>query len=189
MSERSQYHHGGLRDAILTEAATLVAERGVGAVSVRELARRAGVSHNAYGHHFTDRRGLFTALAAQGFMLLAEALREARGNFLDGARAYVRFAIGHPGHYAVMFDWSLIDRTDSDLAAAHAAASMELARSASLLQDPKAVADRHGAELAAWSLIHGFSMLWLNGVLPSDPGECTDPIATAERVALMLFET
>ena len=72
---RQTYHHGDLRAAILTEAARLVAERGADGVSLRELAREAGVSHAAPAHHFTDRRGLFTALAAQGFGLLATASR------------------------------------------------------------------------------------------------------------------
>src|SRR6201997_5846248 len=104
------YHHGDLRAAILAEAASLVAERGPDRVSLRELAREAGVSHAAPAHHFTDRRGLFTALAAQGFELLAVALADARPRFLDAALAYVRFAIEHPGHYRVMFDKSLVDQ-------------------------------------------------------------------------------
>ena len=89
---RTNYHHGDLRAVILTEAARLVAERGPDGVSLRELARSAGVSHAAPAHHFTDRRGLFTALATQGFLLLAEALIDARGDFADAALAYVRFA-------------------------------------------------------------------------------------------------
>src|SRR5262245_42944303 len=89
---RLTYHHGDLRAAILDEAARLVAERGADRVSLRELAREAGVSHAAPAHHFTDRRGLFTALAAQGFELLAAALTDARPRFIDAALAYVRFA-------------------------------------------------------------------------------------------------
>src|ERR1700677_2581739 len=83
----------------------------------QELARGAGVSHAAPAHHFTDRRGLFTALATQGFQLLAEALIDARGHFADAALAYVRFAIEHPGHYQVMFNKSLLDVSDAELAA------------------------------------------------------------------------
>src|SRR5580700_8035801 len=115
---RPTYHHGDLRAAILNEAARLVAQRGADGVSLRELAREAGVSHAAPAHHFSDRRGLFTALAAQGFQLLAEALIDARGDFADAALAYVRFAIGHPGHYRVMFEKSLVDVSDTELAAA-----------------------------------------------------------------------
>ena len=73
--DRPNYHHGDLRTVILSEAAHLVAERGADRMSLRELARDAGVSHAAPAHHFVDRRGLFTALAAQGFQLLAQALK------------------------------------------------------------------------------------------------------------------
>src|ERR1700739_2570029 len=109
---RTNYHHGDLRAVILTEAAHLVAEDGGDGVSLRELARSAGVSHAAPAHHFIDRRGLFTALATQGFELLAKALVEARGDFTAAALAYVRFAIEHPGHYQVMFNKSLLDGAD-----------------------------------------------------------------------------
>src|SRR6202008_2976409 len=130
---RPTYHHGDLRAAILTEAARLVAERGADGVSLRQLAREAGVSHAAPAHHFTDRRGLFTALAAEGFSLLAEALEAARGDFANAALAYVRFAIEHPGHYAVMFDRSLVDAGDADLVAAQATAGAELSRGVATL--------------------------------------------------------
>src|SRR5690349_16441790 len=109
------YHHGDLKAVILAQAAMLVAERGADGVSLRELARAAGVSHAAPAHHFTDRRGLFTALATEGFELLAAALTDARPQFVDAAKAYVRFALDHPGHYAVMFDKSLYDDTNDEL--------------------------------------------------------------------------
>ncbi len=159
---RDTYHHGDLRATILTHAAALVAERGADGLSLRELAREAGVSHAAPAHHFTDRRGLFTALATEGFAMLAEALTAARPDFLDAALAYVRFAIDHPGHYEVMFDKSLYDATDPDLVAAETAAGAELAAGVGTLDDPRAKNDPHAAELAAWSLVHGFSLLWLN---------------------------
>jgi AcrR family transcriptional regulator len=184
---RSTYHHGDLRAVILGEAARLVAERGADRISLRELAREAGVSHAAPAHHFTDRRGLFTALAAQGFTVLAEALTAARPRFIDAAMAYVRFAIDHPGHYEVMFDKSLLDVTDPDLVAAEQAAATELARGVGSLADPKAAADPEGARLAAWSLVHGFSMLWLNDAVNSET-RAADPIALIERIGLMLFD-
>ncbi|MGB6511682.1 MAG: TetR/AcrR family transcriptional regulator [Mycobacterium sp.] len=184
---RLTYHHGDLRTAILTEAARLVAERGADRVSLRELAREAGVSHAAPAHHFTDRRGLFTALAAQGFELLAAALAEARPRFLDAALAYVRFAIEHPGHYRVMFDKSLLDPSNRELAAAEAVAGAELSRGVASLPDQHAQADPAGAQLAAWSLVHGFSMLWLDDAV-NDGVKSGDPMATVERIATMLLE-
>ena len=116
MSSRDTYHHGDLKAVILAKAATLVAERGADGISLRELAREAGVSHAAPAHHFTDRRGLFTALAApRGGGMLADALAAARPDFIDAALAYVRFALDHPGHYAVMFDRSLVNADDPEL--------------------------------------------------------------------------
>ena len=185
--DRPTYHHGDLRAAILTEAARLVALRGADGVSLRELAREAGVSHAAPAHHFTDRRGLFTALAAQGFGLLATALAEARPRFLDAALAYVRFAIEHPGHYRVMFDKSLLDASNPELVAAEAAAGEELSRGVASLSDRHAQADPRGAQLAAWSLVHGFSMLWLNDAVNSQVRQA-DPMDTVMRIATMLFE-
>lgn len=183
---RDTYHHGQLRSVIMAEAARLVAERGADGVSLRELAREAGVSHAAPAHHFTDRRGLFTALAAEGFALLAEALTAARGQFIDAAGAYVRFAFDHPGHYEVMFDRSLYDGDDPEVLTAAAAAGAELARGVGTLTDPKAKADPTGAQLAAWSLVHGFVMLWLNDAVGADI-KASDPAVAVERLASMLF--
>lgn len=184
---RTTYHHGDLRAAILSEAARLVAEHGADRVSLRELARVAGVSHAAPAHHFTDRRGLFTALATEGFQLLCAALTAARPQFTDAALAYVRFAIAHPGHYEVMFDKSLLDTSAPDLIAAEAAAAAELSRGVATLRDPHARDDPAGAELAAWSLVHGFSTLWLNGAVPASVN-AADPMHIVERIARMLFD-
>ena len=185
MTSRATYHHGDLKATILAEAAVLVADRGADGLSLRELARAAGVSHAAPAHHFTDRRGLFTALATEGFGMLAVALKDARPDFLDAALAYVRFALGHPGHYEVMFDKSLYDATDPELVSAETAAGAELAAGVGTLDDPRANDDPQAAALAAWSLVHGFSLLWLNKAIDDE----TDPMATVHRVAGMLFGT
>ena len=115
--------------------------------------------------------------------MLADALTGARPDFLDAALAYVRFAIDHPGHYAVMFDKSLYDPTDPELVAAETAAGVELAAGVATLDDPRANDDPQAAQLAAWSLVHGFSLLWLNKAIDND----TDPVATVRRVAGMLY--
>src|SRR4029079_4560213 len=165
---RDSYHHGDLKAVILAEPAVLVAERGADGVSLRELARAAGVSHAAPAHHFTDRRGLFTALATEGFQLLAPALTAARPDFVDAALAYVRFALDHPGHYAVMFDPSLVKCEDPELKAAQDAAGAELAHGVGTLKDPRAKADSPSAALAAWSLVHGYAMLRLIEAIDTD---------------------
>jgi AcrR family transcriptional regulator len=182
---RDTYHHGDLKAVILAKAADLVADRGADGISLRELAREAGVSHAAPAHHFTDRRGLFTALAAQGWRMLAAALAGARPDFIEAALAYVRFALDHPGHYAVMFDHSLVDPDDPDLKAAQNAAGAELARGVGTLKDPRAKADPQSAALAAWSLVHGFAMLWLNEAIDTEG----DPMVNVERIAKILFDS
>lgn len=184
---RDSYHHGDLKAVILAEAAKLVAERGADGISLRELARAAGVSHAAPAHHFTDRRGLFTALAAEGWRKLATALDGARPEFIDAAKAYVRFALENPGHYAVMFDRSLVDPDNQELIAAQDAAGAELVRGVGTLDDARAENDPRAAQLAAWSLVHGFSLLWLNGNI-SDIDDGADPMSTVHRVAGMLFK-
>src|SRR5215207_9150348 len=102
--ERSRYHHGTLPDALLKATAQLVLESGVSGLSLREVARRAGVSHGAPAHHFGDKAGLLTALATQGFELLGDEMEAtaARRDFLEAGLAYVRFATGHPAHFQVM---------------------------------------------------------------------------------------
>lgn len=184
---RAKYHHGDLRAVILTEAARLIAERGAEALSLRELAREAGVSHAAPAHHFTDRRGLFTALAAQGFTKLATALESARPEFLDAALAYVGFALENPGHFAVMFDSSLLNADDPVFIEAQTAAAEELSRGVSTLASAKARANPGDAQLAAWSMVHGFSMLWLNNAFTPDIA-AGDPMELAERMGRMLFD-
>ncbi|MEU3605713.1 TetR/AcrR family transcriptional regulator [Streptomyces sp. NPDC035033] len=155
-TKRSSYHHGDLRQAVLSAALEAIAADGPGALSLRDLARRAGVSHAAPAHHFGDRAGLLTAIAAQGFGLLADAL--AGGTTLaDRGRRYVRFAADHPAHFAVMFAPDLLRPDDPELTAARARASAELRAGVAGLpgRDPRATG------IAAWSLAHGFATLYL----------------------------
>jgi len=86
-----------------------------------------------------------------------------------------------------MFDKSLLDTSDPELVAAEAAAGAELSRGVATLSDRNARADPAGAELAAWSLVHGFSMLWLNDAVNARV-KAADPMRTVERIARMLFE-
>src|SRR6516162_2006808 len=99
------YHHGDLRPALLRAAVEAIGEAGPAAVSLRQVARRAGVTHAAAAYHFGDKAGLLTAVAAEGYRLLGEALAAARsaGSFLDVGVAYVRFAVDHRAHFEVMY--------------------------------------------------------------------------------------
>lgn len=119
------YHHGDLRRAILGAALDVIAAEGPTALSLRDLARRAGVSHAAPAHHFKDRTGLLTAIAAEGYALLAAALDTA-DDLRDAGVRYVRFAREHSAHFQVMFSPELLRGNDLELTAARTLAGERL---------------------------------------------------------------
>lgn len=172
------YHHGDLRRAILSAAVEAITAVGSANLSLRDVARRAGVSHAAPVHHFGDKAGVLTALAEEGFDLLADALAAAGDDFAEVGVAYVRFAVTHPAHFEVMFRPDTHHRDDPALAAARKRAGAVLARGAR--QRP---GDYN--EVAAWSLMHGFATLWQTGALPASLGD--DLTAAARGVARTLF--
>lgn len=178
------YHHGDLRRAILDAAIESITANGSTALSLRELSRRAGVSHAAPIHHFGDKAGVLTALAAEGYELLADALDAAGEEFVEAGVAYVRFAVTYRAHFEVMFRPDTYHRDDPAVAAAR-----ERARQA-LVRGVHTRTTRTGREarltgIAAWSLMHGFATLWLTGGLPDDLGD--DLNAVARKVAGLLF--
>src|ERR687888_1062469 len=125
VSTARPYHHGDLRRVLLEAAVEAIGQVGPAAVSLRDLARRAGVSHAAPAYHFGDKAGLLTAVAADGFARLAATLREAyqtTGSFLEVGVAYVRFAVTHRAHFEVMFRPELYRTNDPDLVRAREAA-------------------------------------------------------------------
>jgi AcrR family transcriptional regulator len=158
---KAAYHHGDLRVAILRAAAEVLEQHGVSALSLREAARRAGVSHNAPYRHFADREALLAALAAEGFAQLGTALDSAgAGGPRARGEAYVHFALEHPQRFRLMFGGLL--RLDADPALREAAAQSYRG----LVGAFEAVVGREGAPLAAaaaWSLTHGLAQLLLDG--------------------------
>lgn len=166
------YHHGRLRETLIDEAAAAIDERGVDALSLRDLARRAGVSHAAPAHHFGDRSGLLTAIAADGFDRLADALGAAGADFVEAGVAYVRFASEEPGRFAVMFRTELLRQGDPALVAARDRAGAFLATGAG-----RALGDARADRLAAWSIVHGFATLWNSGAIEAADGERPDALA------------
>jgi AcrR family transcriptional regulator len=180
-SADQRYHHGDLRRAALGAAAALVASGGPSACTVREVARRLDVSHAAVTHHFGDKRGIFTALATEGFERLAATLAGHRGDFLELGVAYVRFAVGNPAHFAVMFEPSLLHADDAALATARSATTAMLHGGARSLAGGAGTAS---VAIAGWALVHGLATLHLAGALPAGLGE--DPEAITRAVAAEL---
>ncbi|MET9723254.1 TetR/AcrR family transcriptional regulator [Streptomyces zaomyceticus] len=182
MTSRSTYHHGDLRQAVLAAALDVIAAEGPGALSLRDLARRAGVSHAAPAHHFKDRTGLLTALAAEGYGLLAETLAAAPDLRERGVR-YVRFAVEHPAHFQVMFQPALLRTDDPDLLTAKERASAELRAGVAGLTD---TGDARPAGIAAWSLAHGFATLLLTHNVTGAVGD-RDPEEYFRSLTGLLF--
>ena len=177
------YHHGNLPRALLDSAAEVIAEVGPAQMSLREVARRSGVSNAAPVHHFGDKAGLFTALAAEGYQLLAAELAEASettGDFVAVGVAYVRFAVKHRAHFEVMFRPELYDRTDPRVVDGVGAAGRYLYGPAAAVTGT----DGPEAGIAAWAVMHGLATLILNENLDeflADPG--ADVAAGAEDLA------
>ena len=192
---RGRYHHGNLRQALIEAALDLIAEKDVGAVSLRAVARRVGVTNAAPYHHFKDKTALLAGVAAEGFRGLGEYMaREVPLGHDVSAQldamglAYIRDAIAHPAHYQIMFRADL-----------HAAAAEDSDGDACFRELDGAATDTFGALLRtiarlraelrpgaqlpetydqlqtdselmthavlAWSTVHGFATLWLQGAM------------------------
>jgi AcrR family transcriptional regulator len=181
------YHHGDLRRALLDAAVRSISDSGPSAVSLRALAATAGVSHAAPVHHFGDKVGLFTAVAAEGFELLTDQLMAVwteTGDFLEVGVTYIRFALDHKGYFEVMFKPELTDMDDPVLLRAKL-------RSYAMLHDPLATLspDRtpegtHLVALASWSIVHGLATLALSGNLSEI--DLADPDDLARHVLMYL---
>lgn len=184
------YHHGNLRRALLDAALETIASDGVSAVNLRDLARRCGVSHAAPAHHFGDRTGLLTAIATEGYEGLAattSATWTETESFLEVGVAYVRFAVTHQAHFAVMFRPDIVDVADPELVNASAAsAAMLYGPVGSVAPVDGDVTARRTAAIAAWGLVHGIATLWLQGSLRDGPID--DPEALTRAAARHLFE-
>jgi AcrR family transcriptional regulator len=165
---RHSYHHGNLREALLQGAIRVIAEAGPAAFTLREVARRAGVSHNAPYRHFRDKDALLAAVAAQGFRELTRAMQEAGGrqsNALDRLKqsgmAYVDFAIRRPEHFTVMFDAPVIASKDPEYLQASQEAFNTLVNYVRRSQEEGQLPAGNTPErtLYAWSLVHGIAKL------------------------------
>ncbi|MET9593688.1 TetR/AcrR family transcriptional regulator [Streptomyces sp. NPDC006516] len=185
MTSERTYHHGDLRRAVLTAALDVIEADGPDALSLRDLARRAGVSHAAPAHHFKDRTGLLTAVAAEGYALFADALADAAGLRERGV-AYVRFASDHPAHFQVMFRPELLRADDPALLAAKSRATEELRAGIGELPHTAHGDEARLAGIAAWSLAHGFATLLLSGNL-TDALEGRTPEDVFRTLAGLVF--
>jgi AcrR family transcriptional regulator len=172
-SERESYHHGGLRLALISAADAILRECGIEGFTLREAARRAGVSAAAPGHHFGNSAGLLTEVAILGFEALTRSLQQgatiepATARLRAQGIAYVDFALKHPGRFHLMFRHDLLLADDDRLKTRGEAAFGELEQTVRALRalppdQPIDVASR-AVLLGVWSTVHGFAHLALDG--------------------------
>lgn len=206
---RGRYHHGDLRNALLEASVGLVAERGVEGFSLREAARAVGVSPAAAYRHFEDKDALLAALAHDAFGRLAQGMERAISRvqgtpgsphhaaavFCAVGLAYVEFSVQHPAHFRVMFGpWCAREEEAVPgggpswirWAAGPRDAYTILVDSLDALVASGAVraASRAGAEIGAWSMVHGLASLLVEGVVKLAKAERSQAMRQMARTLL-----
>jgi AcrR family transcriptional regulator len=191
------YHHGDLRRALIDTALAMVTEEGRWNFTLREVARRAGVSHAAPYNHFANKSALLAEVAAVGFeglrremLAVARGLRSSRQALPGIATAYVRFGVEHPAHYRLMFGPELATEPSQVLQQASDAAFAVLT---STLERGQAAGElRRGSvrdhALAAWSLVHGLTTLLIDERLSSLGVSTSEAERQARLAGEALFE-
>jgi AcrR family transcriptional regulator len=180
MSPEATYHHGDLPAALVRAAMELIEEGNESALSLRAVARRAGVSPAAPYRHYADREALVSAVAAVGYRELAERLAAAHpapstpGELASVATAYVQFALDRPALFRIMFG-EPCDRDNGERVAATAAVSQYVR---AIVERTFPSADPDAMATAIWALVHGLAFLHLDGKLDG-----SSPRTVADRVA------
>lgn len=177
VGERKTYHHGDLRLKLIEGAIALIQEGQISQLSLREVARRIGVSHNAPYRHFPDKEALLAAVAEQGFQSLRAELEASLENTSDNSSqrlaaigiAYVHFALQHPAHYRVMFN--TCNNRIQENTALFSASKQAFEVLLQVIQSGQAknsfrAGDTVKMAQVAWSLVHGQAMLAIDGKLP-----------------------
>lgn len=186
------YHHGNLREALMDAAFALLDEDGAEAVTIRAVARRAGVTHAAPANHFAGRKALMTALAARVFEDLAReiARRLARaGGGLEArlrvfADAVLRFGLASPNRYRLIWRWDALDGQDAALQQSMDAIYDRLI--AELSAHGSSSLDPHSRAIALWSMVHGYVSMRIEGnLVPGRDAVTGEPREKAIVTALL----
>jgi AcrR family transcriptional regulator len=186
--KRETYHHGALREELVEACVRLIEAEGIAAVSLRRVAREAGVSPGAPYHHFADRAALLSAISARGFELLTQDLLSAVGRpgttsggdeVSRTVAAYVAFARRQPGHFQVMFRPELSEPEKHPAVQEAGDAALQVLTD---LVGRLGVADPHALGLTLWATGHGLAALALDGLLAQKAETWdTDPDALLAR--------
>ncbi|MGX9674677.1 TetR/AcrR family transcriptional regulator [Mycobacterium sp. HM-7] len=190
MTSKVTYHHGDLRTALVHSALALLEEEGAAALSMRAVARHAGVTAAAPYRHYQDRDALMSAVAAVGYRELAEDLiavspaPSTADEISDVAIAYVQFALRRPALFRAMFSEQYDAGSPERVAAVEAISAYLRANITRVFPDadPDALSD------AVWALVHGLAFLFLDGKFDSaDSGELERRVRAVMRAVLSLL--
>ncbi|MBV9906824.1 MAG: WHG domain-containing protein [Hyphomicrobiales bacterium] len=191
---KTDYHHGRLRQALIETAVKTIAQHGIDALSLRELAARAGVSPGAPYHHFANRSELLASIAEEGFTRLEAQMIAAREAAPDNSSArleaiglaYVAFAVSSLGYFRVMFhgDSTSSGPTEAGLRTFHILRDAVVACQGAG-QAPQG--DATGLVLVAWSTVHGFATLWVDRALPFEGLEPERLAPEMGRLVIRMF--
>jgi AcrR family transcriptional regulator len=187
------YHHGNLRPVLVDTAVELARSTGPDGVVLREVARRAGVSHNAAYRHFDDRAALLAEVSDRAMGELEQAMRtridavvlpdptaRATERLRETGRAYVDFALREPGLFAVAFTASEGPTVAHDLETPVGPYAVLNAVLDELVECGAVTpARRQGADVACWAMVHGFAALHVDGPLHEVPAELRTPLLEA----------
>jgi len=195
-SRRGTYHHGNLRVALVSAGLELLEGEGVEALTLRAVARRAGVSHAAPYNHFADRQALLAAVATKGFEQLGASIAAAAAGLVAPrerlralARGYLSFPASHPELYRLMFGNEIRHRAAhpelvaADHAIAHAAREATAACLALSSRRPVAT---ETASAAGWALVHGLAALLIDEQIELPSGRAPDAGFQEEVTRLFL---
>jgi AcrR family transcriptional regulator len=197
MVKQKRYHHGDLRQALVTEALALLEEGGLEALSLRKIAARAGVSHAAPEHHFPTLRHLLNALAIEGFTRFAASMRaEMQASpalpaeqLRAATRGYLAFAVGRPHLFRLMFSADRLDWEDESLCRAAVAPRnllSEICRPVAVIRGVDTPEGRARIEQLVWSQIHGFSHLVIDGKFGAEDSGCELDVGALDLASLLI---
>jgi AcrR family transcriptional regulator len=193
MERPRAYHHGNLKQALINAAVTLIGEAGPRGFTLREVARRAKVSHNAPYRHFRDKEDLLAAVGMQGFQRLTMAMKRAaktgyspQERLLLCGRGYVGFALRWPQHFQVMFDLPSENDRHAEYAEAGRAAFATLLNIVVECQQSGALeeGDSQKVSFITWSMVHGVAKLAISHQLPFRNADLLEFTDTVSRVLL-----
>jgi AcrR family transcriptional regulator len=190
------YHHGNLRPALVEAGLRILERDGLAGLSLRAVAREAGVSRAAPYHHFANRDALLAAIAAQAFKSLEDSVAAFDGvsgtveeRLREIARGYVGFAVGRPEIYRLLFGTEIGDKSAyPELQAAGTASYAAFARQIAALRAEHGTggADDRLAGLAVWTMLHGLAMAAIEGRLDAAGGAATPEDLAAGLVDVLL---